>query len=91
VQKHPLRGTTILRMAEKVKTSLNPVTLEMEGIHHGEELYDFLKEKIYHKAFLYEHTWEKGDVVICDNFTYLHGRRPLGQNKTRSFKRIQIL
>jgi alpha-ketoglutarate-dependent taurine dioxygenase len=91
VQKHPVSGEIILRMAEKVETSLNPVELEISGVENGEEFYTFMKEKLYHPDFLYEHSWRKGDVVICDNFTYLHGRRKLGSNKSRTFKRIQIL
>lgn len=91
VQKHPITGKTILRMAERVKTQLNPVELEVVGIPKPEEFYRFLKEKLYRPDFLYEHSWEAGDLLVVDNFTYLHGRRRLGQNKMRSFKRIQIL
>jgi alpha-ketoglutarate-dependent taurine dioxygenase len=91
VQKHPDSGKTILRIAERVQTSLNPVELEIIGVPHAEELYECLREKLYDSKYLYEHSWEAGDLVVADNFTYLHGRRPLGNNKKRSFKRIQIL
>lgn len=91
VQKHPVSGKTILRLAEKVETALNPVELEIKGSENCADLYQFLKEKLYDARFLYEHRWEVGDVVICDNFTYLHGRKALGLNRARSFKRIQIL
>lgn len=91
VQTHPVTGKTILRIAEKVETALNPVTLEMVGVENADEFYKFLTSKLYDPKYLYQHSWEKGDVLICDNFTYLHGRNALGENKSRSFKRIQIL
>jgi len=91
VQQHPISGKTILRIAERVETKLNPVELEIEGIEAAEDLYQNLVKKLYDTEFLYQHEWEAGDLLVMDNFTYLHGRLPLGNNKKRSFKRIQIL
>lgn len=91
VQSHPVSGRPILRMAEKVTTSLNPVELEILGAEDQTEFYHWLVQKLYCPEFLYNHSWEKGDLVICDNFTYLHGRKALANNLKRSFKRIQIL
>lgn len=91
VQKHPETGRTIMRIAERVETRLNPVELEISGIPEGEEFYQHLIQKIYQGTHLKEHRWSKGDVLICDNHTYLHGRNALGSNLKRSFKRIQIL
>ena len=91
VQKHPLSGKSILRLAEKVETNLNPVQLIIDGIHDASSFYDGLVKKFYQDAYLYSHQWEVGDLLICDNFTYLHGRKALGENRKRKFKRIQIL
>ncbi len=91
VQKHPVTGETILRMAEKVETALNPVELEIHGSENAETFYQHMVKKLYQKEYLLEHQWEKGDLVVCDNYTYLHGRKTLGRNKKRTFKRIQIL
>lgn len=91
VQKHPATGNTILRMAERVKTDLNPVELRILGTKDEVAFYEYMVEKLYDPRFLYVHQWQKGDLIVCDNFTYLHGRKPLGMNKTRTFKRIQIL
>lgn len=91
VQTHPVTGKTIMRMAEKVKTKLNPVELRILGTRDEEGFYHFMLSKLYDPKYQYVHHWEKGDVVVCDNFTYLHGRKSLGQNKNRTFKRIQIL
>lgn len=91
VQKHPVTGATILRMAERVETMLNPVSLEILGARDPEDFYLRIVEKLKSENFLTVHKWKKGDVVICDNFTYLHGRNALRNNLVRSFKRIQIL
>lgn len=91
VQNHPVTGNRILRMAEKVETTLNPVELTIEGTSDPDGFYDEMVSKLYNKDFLYEHSWEPGDLLVCDNFTYLHGRRELGNNRARTFKRIQIL
>ena len=91
VQKHPATGNTILRLAEKVETNLNPVELEIHGSENAEEFYSAMIKKLYQEKYLYVHDWQKGDLLICDNYTYLHGRRELGANRKRSFKRIQIL
>lgn len=87
VQSHPVTGRTILRMAERVTSEKNPVTLSLEGA--GEEFYQRMVDRLYAKSV--SHSWEKGDLLLVDNFRYLHGRNPLGENRLRSFKRIQIL
>lgn len=91
VQNHPVTGEIIMRMAEKVETKLNPVELRILGTNDEKEFYQFMLSKLYDPKYQYVHRWERGDLVVCDNFTYLHGRKPLGQNKKRAFKRIQIL
>lgn len=91
VQTHPITGKTILRIAEKVETTLNPVTLTIMGTDDPVGFYERMVAKLSDPKFLYTHEWQKGDVIICDNFTFLHGRAALKSNLTRSFKRIQIL
>ncbi|MDK2125474.1 TauD/TfdA dioxygenase family protein [Parachitinimonas caeni] len=91
VQTHPISGKTILRLAERVETAKNPVTLEIFGVADAQGFYQSMVEKLYQPRFVYQHRWQKGDLLICDNFTYLHGRRALGSNRSRAFKRVQIL
>lgn len=91
VQRHPVTNSIILRFAERVETNLNPVDLKINGVTHSEEFYQFMVSKLYNSDFLYEHSWQVGDLLVCDNFTFVHGRKSLGKNKSRSFKRIQIL
>ncbi len=90
LQYHPSTMRPILRMAERVESTLNPVELTVAGFSGCEEFFQGLVQRLYHDEFLTEHRWEKGDLLIIDNFKYLHGRRALGRNRHRSFKRIQI-
>lgn len=87
VQTHPVTGGTILRLAERVETEKNPVTLKIHGT--SEDFFLSLVKRLHQGA--HAHRWEKGDLLLIDNFRFLHGRRPLGENKRRSFQRIQIL
>ncbi len=87
-QRHPVSGKTILRLAEEVRTTLNPVHVR---VHGDAGLYRELCARLYDPAFTTAHAWRAGDLVICDNHTFLHGRRALGNNRTRAFRRVQVL
>lgn len=99
VQTHPIKGSPILRFAEEVKTHLNPVHRSVDKDQHiGESpqkpLEDSLKElteMVYNPQFCFQHQWKTHDILIADNFSLVHGRRALGRNRLRSFKRIQVL
>lgn len=93
VQKHPITNNIILRLAEEVETNLNPVSLEMNSLLDVDvkEFYRHLVNLFYSDEYSYVHQWKKGDLLVVDNFTYLHGRKALRNNLSRSFKRIQIL
>jgi alpha-ketoglutarate-dependent taurine dioxygenase len=91
LQAHPETGNPILRIAERVETARNPVDLEVHGFAGCDDFFRGLVEKLYRDEFLVEHRWEAGDLVVVDNFTYLHGRRALAGNRGRTFKRVQIL
>ena len=91
VRTHPDTGEVILRLAERVETKLNPVHLTISGVSDPNGFYEWMVSKFYDSDFLYEHHWEKGDLLVIDNYRYLHGRKELLGNKNRTFKRIQIL
>jgi alpha-ketoglutarate-dependent taurine dioxygenase len=90
---HPLKPhEMILRFAEKVETEKNPVTLEINADEkEASRFYSELSQKLYDTKYCYQHKWQKGDLLIADNFTFLHGRNALKTNKERSFKRVQVL
>lgn len=89
VDRHRRTGKPILRIASEVKTSKNPV---LRTVTQGDSCFcDELDQLAHHENYLYKHQWQKGDLLIVDNDTYLHGRMPLASNTKRSFYRVQAL
>ncbi len=86
---HRSNGQKILRIASEVKTKKNPV--KRRTISGSHELCQKLDKLAHEPSHLYEHQWLKGDLLIVDNDTFLHGRNPLGENTARSFYRVQAL
>ncbi len=89
LQMHPQKLTPILRIAEEVQTDKNPVRrVQVAGNH---KICSEIEKRLNEESFCHSHKWAKGDLVIVDNFTFLHGRNPLGENLSRSFNRVQAL
>jgi len=87
LQSHPEKEYRILRFAESVESQKNPVTLFMSG--NSEGLYARLKQSAYKHSMA--HSWQKGDLLVVDNYRFIHGRKALLNNLERRFRRIQIL
>lgn len=90
VREHPFTGERILRFAEAVATEKNPVTVEVEG-SDDPDFYAGLAARVTAPEHTREHRWRAGDLVLVDNHAFLHGRRALGENTGRAFRRIQVL
>lgn len=90
VREHPFTGERVLRFAEAVATDKNPVTVEVDG-SDDPAFYDSLASWVTAPEYTLEHRWEAGDLLLVDNHAFLHGRRALGANTGRSFRRIQVL
>ena len=39
----------------------------------------------------YAHPWQDGDLLLCDNYTILHGREPFKSHTFRHLRRAQVL
>lgn len=87
IQQHPILNTEIIRYAEEVQTSLNPVLRKVLNDHHT--ILVNIEKKI--NKFKYAHSWQTNDLLIADNFTLIHGRNELKENENRRFNRLQIL
>jgi alpha-ketoglutarate-dependent taurine dioxygenase len=90
LDRHPETHRPVIRFAEKVDTELNPVNLTITNAPSG-DFYQEFKNKLYQSRHSYYHRWKPGDLVIVDNYTYLHGRKALQGNLKREFRRVQIL
>lgn len=91
VQTHPENGEKIIRYAEPVSSKLNPVFLKIRGVASEEEFVSRMEKKLYDPKFLYQHRWQRGDLLICDNYTFVHGRNAFSQHTPRHLRRVQVL
>ena len=57
----------------------------------GQEIPENIIQEIKQKAddLTYEHSWEKGDFLMVDNFRFLHGRRAYDKDDSRELFLIQ--
>ena len=87
LQTHPISGLPVLRYADEVTTALNPVTREIKN--DSMNVTKLISDRV--DRFTYVHRWERGDLVLADNFALIHGRKKLRNNLKRKFNRIQVL
>ncbi|MBT4792709.1 MAG: TauD/TfdA family dioxygenase, partial [Halobacteriovoraceae bacterium] len=90
IAKHPFTLKKILRLGEEVYTEFNPV----KRIIKSENLKNIvlkLEVDLYKPSYCYAHEWKKGDLLLVDNYSLLHGREPFTNfEKKRHIRRIQI-
>ena len=92
VVQHPLNGRPVLRYAEPV-VDLNPVELSIEGLDGMDQhaFIDDMRRRLNDERCCYAHTWVKGDLVIADNYTLLHGRRAFAPGVQRHIRRVNVI
>ncbi|MDW6001886.1 TauD/TfdA family dioxygenase [Vibrio mangrovi] len=73
---------------------VNPVQALVSGLEKSKSD-EFLHQMIqlcYQSQYIYNHVWEKGDYLLVDNHTMLHGRRRFqSEGLSRHLKRVHIL
>lgn len=85
VRTHPETGEKILYMHRAYEMEFKDTPFQ-EGV----QLWQQLNEYIDNTKAVYEHHWEKGDLVIWDNRATLHYRPAFDQSIRRVLKRISI-
>lgn len=97
ITKHPYKEFSVIRYNEPPSTDngpfLNPPGLEFLGVNKN-ELEDFhrnLTQTLYSPNNFYAHEWQKGDIVIADNFSLLHGREKFVSKAPRHLQRVHVL
>jgi alpha-ketoglutarate-dependent taurine dioxygenase len=97
VVKHPFRDFSVIRYneihSEKKGRFINPPNIEFLGVSNEElnKFHESLVLALYNPQNFYAHEWEKGDVVIADNFSLLHGREHFTSRSPRHLQRVHIL
>ena len=85
VRTHPVTG----RKALYVNRLMTREIVGMDDIESREvlaQLYDHLENP----QFVYQHKWQKGDLLIWDNRCLTHARRDFPPGETRIMKRLTI-
>jgi len=82
---HPRTAEEILY----VNASQTERIVELEA-RDGEELILELFTWLYDPAFIYEHGWKNGDLVIWDNLAVQHGRRAIPDGTKRNLQRVSV-
>jgi L-tyrosine isonitrile desaturase/decarboxylase len=97
ITKHPFRKFPVIRYNEPPDASkgkfLNPPALKFGGIskRYLDLFHRSLNEALYAPANFYAHEWQKGDIVIADNFSLLHGREGFVSKAPRHIQRVHVL
>ncbi|TAL59549.1 MAG: TauD/TfdA family dioxygenase [Legionella sp.] len=94
VSQHPQSQHPILRFAEPVgENYLNPVNVQVRDrcLNQSAQILKKLSQIARQPAYRYEHVWQKGDFLLADNFSLLHGRNAFKRHSPRHLRRIQIL
>lgn len=97
VQAHPVRGFPVVRYCEPPRRGdgsfVNRADYDFQGIGFAEvdEFQDSLRDALYAPEVFYAHEWQRGDIVISDNYTLLHGREAFTSGAPRHLQRVQVL
>ena len=97
IELHPYNGQEVLRFCEPPKENdenfINPSIYHFETLSEKVDIADLvqsLRNALYDPAAHYAHTWKKGDVIIADNFSLLHGRESYKSQSGRHVRRVHI-
>jgi alpha-ketoglutarate-dependent taurine dioxygenase len=96
ITQHPFSEFSVIRYNEPPSDAahfINPPDLEFSGVslEELEEFHHHLKQALYSSKNFYAHEWHRGDIVIADNFSLLHGREKFAAKSPRHLQRVHIL
>lgn len=97
ITRHPHKEFAVIRYnephADNKGRLVNPVDMEFTGVSNSdlEQFHHSLQQALYAPENFYAHEWQKGDIVITDNFTLLHGREEFVSRSPRHIQRVQVL
>ncbi len=83
---HPTTGERILYVSPGNTDRILGLNEE-----ESEALFQELRKHVEEPANLYAHKWNAGDLLIWDNYSLLHGRKPFNARYPRYLRRLSIL
>ncbi|EPL9570693.1 TauD/TfdA dioxygenase family protein [Providencia rettgeri] len=93
---HPNGHKWVMRYNEPMRTIDEKYSehhsLSFSGIAVGEQNHfkQNLNKLLYDPQYCYAHQWEAGDILMCDNFTLIHGRDAFFSQAPRHIQRVHI-
>jgi alpha-ketoglutarate-dependent taurine dioxygenase len=96
IEPHPDAGYPVMRFLEPVPDGehiINGPEVSIDGLDTEAAAVEFaaIRAAMYDPRHLYTHTWQQGDMVISDNYTLLHTRKPYRRGLTRHLRRVHVL
>ena len=85
VIKHPETGEAALFTSRLMSHYIDGMDREM-----GDAILTSLFDHSENSAFIYEHVWQVGDLVMWDNFTTQHARTDFDPNQPRILRRVAV-
>ncbi len=89
---HPITQRPVLRFGEMVTSKLSPVTRHTNN-EAAEKILAKLDSFLNNPNFQLVHRWKKGDILLADNHSLLHGRKAIRSSRdapSRHMRRIQL-
>ena len=88
VCKHPYKNYEVIRLNEP-HIDMNKFLINPPVTKFNKNIKCLIKA-LYERDILYKHEWMKGDIVLADNLTLLHGREAFDTFDQRHIQRIQV-
>lgn len=97
IDKHPCKHYPVIRYSEPPSEAkgrfINHPSMQFQGISNKDlnTFHHSLQTALYHSDHFYAHTWQRGDIVIADNYSLLHGREGFVSKAPRHIRRVHVL
>lgn len=97
IAKHPLNGKKVVRYIEAFNednADINPVQISVDGLppEKSRAFLEGFTRRLYQDDVLYRHVWQRGDFLMVENHSLLHGRSRFHDPRdARHLQRIHVL
>ena len=85
VAAHPRTGQPVI-----MANQLHSDRIVGMGVGKGRAVLDELFAVLYDPAHVYEHRWQRGDLVLWDNVAVHHARPPFDRTQARTLQRVTL-
>ncbi len=88
IWQHPVTGTEVLHISEGIKGQfMDTVSRAHFSEEENQKMDQLLHELLWETGTYYQHQWQKGDLLIADNYAVAHYAQPSDSNTLRVLHR----